>query len=509
MSFVRESTSRILLLNQPVQKRARIMRCRFISDRRRKRLRLFCTTFLLSLFLLCSSSITLADEWFYDDELLVAATDSALEQFGSSVAISTNLAVVGAPYAFNDGVQSGAAYVFTRYESYLEPGEWVQTARLVPSDGADDDLFGYAVAITSNNTIVIGASRDDDNGLDSGAIYLFDRAGPWYERAKLKAADGQAGDRFGSSVAVTGETIVVGAPFAATGNVKSGAAYVFEPNEQAWAQQTKLVPDDPTADAEFGRAVDVDEDVVLVGAPFQTVDGIDSGAAYVFERADNGWLQKAQFVSEDAASGDYFGTSVALTPYAYYPIGNRRMAFIGAPGDDDNGLQSGAVYRFRSSEPQFWWQITKLTASDGTAGDRFGFSIDADIVLLVVGALPSDGSAAAYRFIYRGWAGPGWLEDGKFETGSNEDGRQYGRAVATDARFVVVGAPLDDSQGTEAGATHIFRVLFYPTAVTVQTVEATTDTVPFAVVGVLIAGAFSLCWLLFGRIRPQMLQSDV
>ena len=272
----------------------------------------------------------------------LAADGAPGDQFGYSVALSGDTAVFGARFDDDDvnGVDSGSAYVFTRSGT-----TWSLQAKLTAADGAAGDQFGYSVAIASD-TVVITANADDDdvNGVDSGSAYVFTRSGTtWSQQAKLTGADGAAGDLFGVRVAISGDTALIGARFDDDdiNGVDSGSAYVFTRSGTAWSQQARLTAADGAAGDWFGYSVALSGDTALIGAHFvdDDVNGIDSGAAFVFTRSGTAWSQYAKLTPADGAAGDQFGGRVAMS-------GN--TAVIGARLVDDvvRGVDSGSAYVF-------------------------------------------------------------------------------------------------------------------------------------------------------------------
>ncbi|MGI8758559.1 MAG: Calx-beta domain-containing protein, partial [Acidimicrobiales bacterium] len=238
---------------------------------------------------------------------------------------------------------------------------WAQQAKLTAIDAAAGDRFGRSVAV-SGDTAVVGAYLDDDAfaGTDSGSAHVFTRTGTtWAQQAKLTAIDAAAGDRFGRSVAVSGDTAVVGAPFDDPTDTDSGSAYVFTRTGATWAEQAKLTAADGAADDHFGRSVAVSGDTAVVGAHFDDDDdaGTDSGSAYVFTRTGTTWAQQAKLTAADAAAYDYFGYSVAVSG---------DTAVVGARGDDDAGLDSGSAYVFVPSPSTV--SIDDVTVTEGDAG---------------------------------------------------------------------------------------------------------------------------------------------
>jgi len=264
---------------------------------------------------------------------LVASDATAFDYFGYAVSIAEHTIIVGAWGNEARGPNSGAAYIFE-----YDGDTWVQRAKLVPPDGSADDRFGVAVAL-SGNIAIVGAYLDDERGQDSGSAHVFHRDGEnWIWQAKLIAPDGAAGDRFGRAVAISGDTVVVGAYLHAGPRTASGSAYVFRLKNGAWTPEAKLRPGDGSQGDQFGYAVALSADVALIGAFGADEGAVDSGAAYVFQRFGTSWVGGAKLVKSDAAAKDYFGSAVALD-------GN--TAVIGAYGDDQQAVNAGAAEVFR------------------------------------------------------------------------------------------------------------------------------------------------------------------
>jgi hypothetical protein len=268
--------------------------------------------------------------WAHQAKLLAA--DGAPHDFFGNPAIYGDTAVLGAnqkTVGTNSG--QGAAYVFVRNGT-----AWAQQARLVASDGDTDDRFGSNVAI-AGETIVVASDdkRIGFNGLQ-GAAYVFERSGgKWSEEAILLASDGDAGDFFGSSVAITGNTIVVGASGKLVDSVAyRGAAYVFVRDGKTWTEQAKLIAGDGAENDWFGTSVAVDGDVAIVGSHWKPVGARpEQGAAYVFVRVGTTWTEKARLVASDGAANDHFGYDVAIAgETAVVGVEHKKAGTQPAPG---------------------------------------------------------------------------------------------------------------------------------------------------------------------------------
>ncbi|MDH4140281.1 MAG: FG-GAP repeat protein, partial [Coriobacteriia bacterium] len=245
--------------------------------------------------------------------------------FGATVVMAALL--VGVLLSASAAVGSGDGVV----------ADAVNLEKLFAADGASGDYFGYAVSI-DEDTCVIGARWDDDDGPDSGSAYVFTREGDtWSEQAKLTASDGASGDYFGYSVSIDGDTCVIGAHGDDDEGLNSGSAYVFTREGDTWNEQAKLTASDGAAHDCFGFSVSVDADSCLVGADGDDDRGTSSGSAYVFTREGDTWSEQTKLVASDGASGDYFGYSVSI---------DGDTCVIGAHGDDDHGASSGSAYAF-------------------------------------------------------------------------------------------------------------------------------------------------------------------
>jgi len=314
------------------------------------------------------------------------------DEFGWCVAVSGDIAAIGAVWDDELGDQSGSAYVFERSPT----GEWLQGAKLVPDDGAEQDFFGYSVAL-SGGVAVVGAVYDCDHGIASGSAYVFEcgAGGNWSQVAKLLASDAGHGDQFGDAVAIDRDVIVIGAPGDDDQGNWSGSAYVFERDGNGnWSQVAKLLADDGTVFDSFGESVAIEGDTALIGASEASGFGYHCGAAYVFRRDEDGtWSQRAKLAALDGEVHDDFGYAVGLSG---------DVALIGARNDDDDGLHSGSAYVFVREADANWPQVAKLTASDAAPDDWFGEAVSVSANMAIIGAWGNDDygpkSGAAYMF---------------------------------------------------------------------------------------------------------------
>jgi FG-GAP repeat/Lectin C-type domain len=364
---------------------------------------------------------------------LLPSDGAANDDFGISVAIVGTTVIVGAYLNEDNGAGSGSAYLFSTTTG-------AQIAKLLPSDGAPNDWFGYSVAI-DGTTAIVGASRDnEDIGAGSGSAYLFDTT-TGVQIAKLLPSDGAVYDSFGFSVAIDGTIALVGAPLHSDNGTSSGSAYLFDTT--TGAQIAKLLPSDGAAYDGFGYSVAIDGTTALVGAYEHNDNGASSGSAYLFNTSSG--AQIAKLLPNDIAAGDWFGYSVAI---------DGTTAIVGARWHSDNGTNSGSAYLFDTTTGG---QVAKLLPSDGAAGDAFGNSVAIDGTTAIVGAALGDdngtNSGSAYLFDTTTGA-----EIAKLLPGDGAAGDAFGNSVAIDGTTAIVGAVHHNGNGTCSGSAYLFRV---------------------------------------------------
>jgi len=330
---------------------------------------------------------------------LTAGDGDASDGFGWAVALSGDTALIAAPYAdIGANTAQGAAYVFARSGT-----TWTQQQKLTAGDGDAMDEFGYSVAV-SGDTSLVGARWDDlGTGTRQGSAYVFTRSGTtWTQQgAALTADDGATDDEFGSSVALSGDTALVGAPYADIGaNTAQGSAYVFTRSGAAWTFEQKLIAGDGDANDCFGWAVALSGDTALIAAPWAVVGEVHQGSAYAFVRSGTTWTRQAQLTAADGAFDDEFGSSVALSGDA---------ALVGGRYHDvGTNTDQGTAYAFARSGTT-WTRPAQLTAADGASDDEFGSSVALSGDTALVGALHDDVGAntdqgSAYVFLLDGVA---------------------------------------------------------------------------------------------------------
>jgi trimeric autotransporter adhesin len=369
---------------------------------------------------------------------LKASNTGAYDAFGSSLALAGNTLVVGAPgeasaatgingnQGNNTASNAGAVYVFVRSGT-----SWMQQAYLKASNTGSGDRFGSSLAL-SEGTLVVGApgeasastgvngNQADNNADSAGAVYVFIRSGViWIQEAYLKASNTGPDDLFGSSLALSGDTLAVGAPHEASASTgvngdqvnnsadNAGAVYVFARSAAIWAQQVYLKASNTGTNDRFGFSLALSIDTLIVGAPYEASaatglngnqadnSAFNAGAVYAFVRFGSTWAQQAYLKASNTEIFDNFGDSLALS---------RDTLAVGAFGEDssstgvdgnqlDNGATgAGATYVFVRSGTA-WAQKAYLKASNTDAEDLFGSSLALSGDTLVIGAT-NEASAA-------------------------------------------------------------------------------------------------------------------
>lgn len=366
------------------------------------------------------------------DELakIVPGEVGELDRFGSSVAVVGSIALIGAPLDDEHGEDSGSVYV-------VDLGTGEALGKWTPSDGAAGDRFGVSVAM-SGGYAFIGAELDDDRGVDSGSVYIFEMASG-RQVAKLVAGDGAKDDRFGGAVAAAGGRLLVGARHDGDHGEWSGSVYVFE--VPSGVQIGKLLADDGLPDDNFGYSIALQGSLALIGAPLTNLYDTDSGVAYLFDLS--AMRQVAKLVPPSGGLSDNFGLSVALSG---------TTAVIGTPGDSQHGTRSGAVYLFDTGSGQ---QVAKLTGADASGGRDLGHAVSAYGSTVLAGAYrdnvfnPYSGSAYLFDIASGAQLAKLTPHDGAYQD-------NFGEAVGLWGSVAVVGAYRDDDAGQDSGSVYLF-----------------------------------------------------
>jgi hypothetical protein len=415
--------------------------------------------------------ITIDPIWTQEGKL-TASDPVASDNAGHAVALDGDTAVVGS-YNADLGVNfgnAGAVYVFTRTGT-----TWTQQAKLSASSPGRNGRFGTAVDIEGDQLIVGAATAQVGLSRDAGVAYVFTRtSGTWTQRSVLSAPDIAQSDLFGSSVAISGSTAVVGSPQEDPGNISNaGSAYVFTSSNDTWSYHSKLVASDAAGSDNFGVSVDILSTRIVVGAS-------GASAAYTFNFRNPNWEQEAILVGTDTLSDDGFGRSVAL---------NGDRCVVGANNADPNAASNaGAAYVFKYTTPA-WSQEGKLIASDAAAGAQFGWDVAISGSTVAVGAYFADPDGvvdAGSAYVFTEASGT-WTQDAMVVSSDKASGDRFGHSVDIDGTTLLAGAPFANLGSTsDAGAAYAFlattpisTTVTFPTAGITGT-KATMGTITFA-----------------------------
>ncbi|TDJ38503.1 MAG: hypothetical protein E2O54_12880 [Gammaproteobacteria bacterium] len=364
----------------------------------------------------------------------ISASDGLFNiRFGASTDISGNRIVVGAPDA--DGL-SGAVYVYD-----FDGSSWNEHPKVLAADTQTGDQCGYSVAI-DGNVAVVGAPYHTHAHFWQGAAYVFRFDGKsWTQEQELLASDAGVGHFFGWSVAIDGDAIVVGAYNANA----MGAAYVFRYSGSTWDEEDVLTASDAATDDRFGLSVDISADTVLVGAPRNDDNAVNSGSVYVFSwQSGIGWGDEVKMNASDPAAGDMLGTSVRVSA---------DVAIIAA-NNDETGVDTGAAYMFRKVGAT-WVQEQKLMAPQGTPDpSEFAFAVailgDVALVAAIRDDATTTGTGSAYVYSFNGST---WTEQAKLTAATGVFNDFLGWSIALSGNMAVVGAAGVDASG---GASYIY-----------------------------------------------------
>jgi hypothetical protein len=369
-----------------------------------------------------------------ENSVLVASELTTVIDFGAALAIDHDILLVGAPRDNEAGVDSGAAYVYRRGGL-----GWSEGTRLTIAEAANWSDFGYAAAV-GPDFVLVGAP-----GLDT--VYRFSRTSEaWPETAQLTPAAADAYE-FGSSLSLDGGQLAVGAPRSQIEAYGAGSVHLFRLTGSFWVEEAVLTAADAAINDDFGRSVHLAGDRLIVGAPREESTSTGTGAAYVFRYENDAWVEEEKLVPGDAEDVDRFGYSVCISG---------DIAVVGSLGDDDLGAGSGSVYLFQRSGTS-WSQITKLNASDGAEHDNFGRSMAFDGTVLLVGAPLHDGpggnSSGAVYFFHN--LDGSWVESEKVVHEGSAVNAHLGWAVGLHDDLAALGAPDEEVGLDQPGVVHV------------------------------------------------------
>ena len=360
--------------------------------------------------------------------------------FGWSVDRAGELVVVGAPGDDDAGSEAGAVYVYRDVR-----GQLTFEAKLVSSVAQSAESLGWSVA-TDGTSVFAGAPLGAHSGTPGGKVNVYRKeTGSWVQKQTLLPADVESGDQFGHSLDVDGATLVVGAPHESEWGSQSGAAYTFAWDGVSWGEEQKLVASDGVAGSRLGQSVSVRGDFLATGAYLAS----PGGAVYVYERGVN-WGELTKLAPADTAPGDSFGFAVALAG---------DVLVVGAPNEDDLGSNSGAVHIYRRSGSAFDHE-DELHATDGEAGDLYGFAVTVDEAgnAALASALLANENDSGTVYVNR-VKSLGWIEEMRLFPSNGEPLGFFGNSVAFADEQAIVGARSADDPAPDGGSAALYDLL--------------------------------------------------
>jgi len=351
-------------------------------------------------------------------------------RYGFSVSVEGDRIIAGAPEYESDH-KGGAAL------KEWDGSTWVETF-FQASDKAANDEYGYDVGI-SGNRIVVGAPFNDDVGSNSGSAYVYDWDGNAWNETKLTASDAASNDGFGYCVAIDGDRIVIGSFGDDDFGDYTGSVYLFEWDGSTWVE-TKFLASDAAAFDSFGKDVAIDGDRFVVGA---TGESSYTGAMYIYTYDGVNWLED-KVVPSDGFTNDRYGRAVSISG---------DVAVSTAMWDPTpQGIASGTAYMYTLVGSS--WVENQITTSD-PIGDNFGESVSLYGDRMLVGASDSEpnglGSGSAYLFEYDG---TNWIETELIVSSDNSSNHQFGYSCAINDINIAVGAVITLSN---PGAVYIYN----------------------------------------------------
>ena len=386
---------------------------------------------------------------------------AANDHFGYSVAISGdgNTLVIGSRNDDDKGSDSGSAYVFIKNGTM-----WLQQQKLIASDGAASDNFGWVVSISHDgNTIAVGAYRDDDKGSDSGSVYIFNRVNNnWSETKKIVLSNGTALDYFGYDLELSGDgnTIIIGAygdNDDVSTNIEVGSAIIYEYDGTDWLFKQKLRPTNIGTNTEFGSSVSINYDGTrsVIGARRSNEIATSNGSVFIFEKVSNVWIETKKILAYDAAINHNFGREVYMSK-----DGNN--IFV-TSNTSELASNSGSVYVYVYHNNDWVFQ-SKLYSNDLTASAYFGQSICSsyDGNTLIIGAsglIVSSKTNAGAVYVYKR-VGSTWNKMNKFTepTPISSDYLGYSVSISSNGLTSVLGMWGDDDKGSSTGAAFVYYI---------------------------------------------------
>ena len=436
------------------------------------------TELVLIVFVILLSGLSSYNQDYTLKAKLAASDRTARDNFGSSVGISGNYAIIGAPEECEDAsggnnmLWSGSAYIFERDNE----GKWDQVQKIVASERENSSHFGYTLEVSGNYAIIgtmdeIEGNADEDPFGYAGSACYFERdnQGNWNQVQEIVASDRKDGDFFSNSVDISGSFSIIGAFLEDDDSVgenslpDAGSAYIFERNNEGyWLEDEKIVPLDRSESDNFGYDVSISENTAIISAPLDKLNTTNFkrysyiGSVYIFERNSNGgWKEIQKIIASDTLNFNGFGASIDI--YGKYLI-------VGAEYDsyDSTGQNkvefAGSAYFFERNTQGNWVEVQKIVASERNVDDKFGHTVSIDGENAIVGT-----SVAGYACIFKRNTEGQWIQVSKVISSEGDKNGHFGSSTGISGNYAICGAWSEDKDASgentkeSAGAAYIFE----------------------------------------------------
>lgn len=377
---------------------------------------------------------------------------------GFATAISDSWAIVSAPQKDSNSKQCSGSVIFYK----LTDGKWTIFQEISPVELAEFANFGMSVAI-SGTTAIISSIGDHESSLFSGAVYVYKfnyLENTWEFSKKLKASDASIGSYFGQSIHIKNNTILIGAYNADGKESKSGATYIFEKKEQEWVETAKIIASNGKSNDFFGYDVEIiSESIIAIGAYNADGNNERSGTVYLYKKNEDQWQEDTMLLDSNGQSSDLFGYSLSGTT-----LNNTEVLFIGAPGTNNNELQTGSVYLYTNSDGLGWKMNYELVESASEHNDHFGISLSFNSKgNLFVGAnraVSNSAKKAGKVFNYENIS----LDENSLQAGTEFSAvnttsfDHFGTSISSDNENLLISSPYTtNSEKTNSGTVHFYR----------------------------------------------------
>ncbi len=364
--------------------------------------------------------------------------------FGRFVSLQEDFAFISAYQDFENGSASGSLYIYKKTN-----GIYVQQQKLYPEDGGVEEYFGYSLA-SYGDWIITGAHHDSDYGASSGKAYILrkNQSNQYDFYQILTAPDAAEADEFGKTVDIYGNFAVSCSYLDDDNGTNSGSVYIYKFDGNKWQFFQKIQANTPVDHSQFGLAMSLYKDKLIVGAPFTKYNNEPVGQAYIFEITGNTWQQTKAISPDELNKNDEFGITVKII---------ENEAFVGSIKDDDLGTNSGAVYCYKKEKSKWQFQ-QKLLAPDGESYDGFGIAIEPDKNYIYIGSYfdNDNGENSGSVYIFKK-SEENWSYYSKFLPYDSDESDAFGATISCSENEVLVGAYSDDDNGFFSGAAYLFK----------------------------------------------------